>query len=175
MTELNEINLSILKEGLELIKEQINNPEKNRALNIRRARVSWMGGLKARAKTGNGSFMVDESVGPEPVETPTAVEYLLGTLGACIVIGFVYLATLRGIKIHNVEVALEGELDNIGVFLALSDSGHSGYKRIRLTFYIAADVDEEKLKELFEEALHRSPVVNTLRNIVELERTIKVV
>ncbi|HIQ30060.1 MAG TPA: OsmC family peroxiredoxin [Candidatus Caldiarchaeum subterraneum] len=175
MAELNGIELNILKEGLDAVKEQMRDPERNRRLNMRRARVSWVGGLKARVKTGNGVFTVDESLGPEPSETPTAVEYLLGTLGACIVIGFVYLATIRGIRIHNIETSLEGELDNIGTFLALSDSGHSGYKRISLTLYVDADAEEEKLKEIFRETLKRSPLVNTLRNIVELEGNIKVV
>jgi len=175
MAVLNGIDLDMLKQGLELVREQMQDKDKRRQMNIRRARVSWQGGLKARARAGNGVFIVDESIGDGQVETPTAVEYILGTLGACVVIGFVYLATIRNITIHNLEAALEGELDDIGVFLALSDEGHSGYKRIHLTLYVSTDADEETVKKLFEEAIRRSPVVNTLRNLVDVEGVVKVV
>ena len=174
MVEVNGVNVETLKEALKIVEEQSKDVEKRRLMNIRRARVSWIGGLKAKARSGNGSFIVDESVG-EPTETPTAVEYMLGTLGACIVIGFVYLATLRNITIHNLEVSLEGELDNINVFLALSDEGHSGYKSISLTLYVSADADEETLRKIFEEAIRRSPLVSTLNNAVEVKGVIRIV
>ena len=175
MTELNGVELELLEEGLKLVEKQAGEPERLKGLNTRRARASWPGGLRARVRAGNGAFVVDESIGPEPVETPTAVEYLLGTLGACVVIGFVYLATRRGVKLHNLEAALEGELDNSLVFLGLSDEGHPGYKRIKLTLYVSADAGDETLQKLFEETLRRSPVVNTLRNLVEVEGALRVV
>ncbi len=110
-----------------------------------------------------------------PYSSPISVEYVLSALGACYATGFVLNATKRGVRIRNLEIALEGEIDNILVFLGLSDQGHPGYRRVVAKAYVDADADEKTIKEIWEETVRTSPVGNTLTRNVEIVPEIKVV
>ncbi len=60
----------------------------------------------------------------------------------------VYHAAVRGLKLDEVESALEGDLDLRG-FLALSDGVRPGYQEIRVNFKVKTDLkDVEELKAL---------------------------
>ena len=60
----------------------------------------------------------------------------------------VYHAAVRGIKLDEVESALEGDLDLRG-FLAISDEVRPGYEEIRVHFKVKTDLkDVEELKAL---------------------------
>ncbi|MFP3190473.1 MAG: osmotically inducible protein OsmC, partial [Thermoproteota archaeon] len=77
-------------------------------------------------------------------------------------------ATKRGVNIKNLEIALEGEIDNILVFLGISNEGHPGYRKVIAKAYVEADCDEKTLKEIWEETVRTSPVGNTLARNVEI-------
>jgi hypothetical protein len=82
----------------------------------------------------------------------------------------VYHAAVRGIKLDEVESALEGDLDLRG-FLAISDQVRAGYQEIRVNFKVKTDLENlETLKEL----MRLSPVYDVVKNgpqvIVQLER-----
>ena len=72
----------------------------------------------------------------------------------------VYHAAVRGIKLDEVESALEGDLDLRG-FLAISDEVRPGYEEIRVNFKVKTDL--KNLEDL--KALTRlSPVYNVVSN-----------
>jgi len=82
----------------------------------------------------------------------------------------VYHAAVRGIKLDEVESALEGDLDLRG-FLAISDQVRPGYQEIRVNFKVKTDLENlETLKEL----MRLSPVYDVFKNgpqvIVQVER-----
>jgi hypothetical protein len=82
----------------------------------------------------------------------------------------VYHAAVRGIKLDEVESALEGDLDLRG-FLAISDQVRAGYQEIRVNFKVKTDLENlETLKEL----MRLSPVYDVVKNgpqvIVQVER-----
>jgi hypothetical protein len=82
----------------------------------------------------------------------------------------VYHAAVRGIKLDEVESALEGDLDLRG-FLAISDQVKPGYQEIRVNFKVKTDLENlETLKEL----MRLSPVYDVVKNgpqvIVQVER-----
>ena len=82
----------------------------------------------------------------------------------------VYHAAVRGIKLDEVESALEGDLDLRG-FLAISDQVRQGYQEIRVNFKVKTDLENlETLKEL----MRLSPVYDVVKNgpqvIVQVER-----
>jgi len=82
----------------------------------------------------------------------------------------VYHAAVRGIKLDEVESALEGDLDLRG-FLAISDEVRPGYEEIRVNFKVKTDL--KNLEDL--KALTRlSPVYNVVstgtRVQVQIER-----
>ena len=170
--ELNGLNLSELKGAIEAIKID---PEKARSHKWT-SRVLWQGGFKAKAFTKHHSFIVDEPAKfASKGEGPTAVEYVLGALGACLTAGFVLNATKKGIEIYNMEVALEGEIDNILTFLGLSEEGHPGYREISAKLYVSADADRETLEEIWEETLETSPVGNSLSRIVTIKPALSII
>ena len=59
----------------------------------------------------------------------------------------VYHAAAKGIRLQEVESKVEGEIDLHG-FLGLDENIRRGYKRIKITFRIKADVPDEQLEEL---------------------------
>jgi uncharacterized OsmC-like protein len=95
-----------------------------------------------------------EDLGPNPVE------HLLHALAACVTTSMVFHAAVRGIRIHELESELEGDIDMRG-FLGLSQDVRKGYRNIRINFRVKAD--EENLEKL--KALAKfSPVFDVVSN-----------
>ncbi len=173
---LNGIDLDRLGEALRTVEEQWRDPEKRPLLGRRRARALWRGGMRSTVRTGSGGrFEVDEGLEPRTGEpTPTSVEYLIGSLAGCVLLTFVYLATLRGIEVQDAEVSAEGELGNVCNFLGLSDEGTPGFTKVSITLYVRSGAEEERIRQVFEEAVRRSPVYRTLEGCVSLSTSLRV-
>jgi uncharacterized OsmC-like protein len=77
-------------------------------------------------------------------------------------VGFVLNATKRGIKIHDLEIALEGNFENILKWAGLSDAGNPGYSEIKAKIYVRADTDQKTLREIWRLAVEGSPVTQTV-------------
>jgi uncharacterized OsmC-like protein len=92
---------------------------------------------------------------------PNPVEYLLTGLAGCLTSSLVYHAAAKGIEVRGVESRLEGDIDLRG-FLGLSKDVPVGYKEIRVTFRIDADISEQEKLELIQMAQKYSPVFNTV-------------
>lgn len=170
--ELNGLDLSQLQEVLEAIHAE---PEKIKSHRWT-SRVGWLGGFKFKAFTKHHAFIVDEPANLGGAgEGPNSVEYVLGALGTCLATGFVLNATKRGIHLDNLEVALEGQIDNILTFLGLSEEGHSGYREVVARLYVSTDADEEMIGEIWEQTLRTSPVGNTLARSVVIKPELSVI
>ena len=168
--ELNGLDLEAVGEILEQVQKD---PSVADPLNSWSARFRWLGGFKGQALIRNHTFEVDEPSDLAGKDTaPNAVEYVLGSLGSCLTVGFVLNATKRGISISNLEIALDGTIDNILTFLGLSDKGHPGYKEISVKAYVDSDADEKTLQEIWQETLATSPVGNTVTRPVTLKAEI---
>jgi len=152
------------------------NPEAVAALNRWSARVRWQDGFTAQALIRNHTLTLGEPADLAGDDAaPNAVEYVLAALGACLIVGFVFNATRRGIRLKNLELALDGQIDNIGVFLGLDQTGHPGYREISVKAYVDADADEAVLQEVWAETVRTSPVGNTLARQVRLKPELAVV
>lgn len=82
----------------------------------------------------------------------------------------VYHAAVRGIKLDEVESALEGDLDMRG-FLAISDEVRPGYEEIRVNFKVKTDLKNlEDLKALTRLSPVYDVVSNGTRVKVQIER-----
>ena len=139
-------------------------------------RVRGVEGGKAKVFARNHSFEVGQPASFDVKdEAPSAVEYVLGALGACLVNGFRIHASRRGIQIENAELALNGRIDNILVFLGVEKAGHPGLSAIEATLYVQANADEETLQSLWDETLLRSPVMNTLTRNVHVSARLQVI
>lgn len=138
------------------------------------ARVRWTGEMQARAFIRNHSFAVGQPASFETQDpAPSAVEYLLAALGGCLVVGFQWRASQRGIDIRNLEISLKAQADNILVFLGIERKGHPGLRAVEGSLYVEAEADDEVLEALWEETLVRSPVTQSLIRQVPIHVPLK--
>lgn len=159
--ELNGLTVSKLEDFVNEIKtkpnaaSEVNGPW--------RTRVEWQGGLKAKAYMRNHTANFDEPQGLGATDTAaSAHEHVLSAAGACMMTGFVFQATRRGIKIHNCEIALEGTFGDIRNWAGLNDEGTPGYPEINAKLYVSAEADKATLEQLWNEAWKRSVVTQTI-------------
>lgn len=140
-----------------------------------KASTTWKGGFKVQTCSREFSLLADE---PEMLcGTNTAanpVEMVLQAYGACLTIGYAMNAAVRGIKLEDIRIDLEGEIDLPG-FLGLEppEDLHMdklpGYKTIRARVHIKGDADNEVLQKLHEHVISTSPVGVTLARPVKIE------
>jgi uncharacterized OsmC-like protein/TusA-related sulfurtransferase len=127
------------------------------------ARVRWTGEMRSQAFVRNHSFAVGQPASFDTQDpAPSAVEYLLAALGGCLVAGFQWRASRRGIEIQNLEVSLKAQADNILVFLGIEESGQPGLREIEGSLYVDADAEDDVLQALWEETQLRCPVTQSL-------------
>ncbi len=171
--QLNGLDLDAMQT---LVQTVTKDPTAADPLNDWSARVRWETGFRSKVLVRNHTFVVDEPatlVGED--KAPNAAEYVLAAYGACLTTGMALNATKNGIKLRNIEVIVEGHLDNILTFFGMSDRGHPGFKEIAVKAYIDADTDDATLKKVWRDTLASSPVGNTLvRNVVVRDEMVRV-
>jgi len=97
------------------------------------------------------------------------VEHLLRALAGCMMTTVVYYAALRGIRVEELEMDLEGDLDLRG-FLGISKDVRNGYQAIRVNFRVKTD--EQNLDRL--KALSKlSPVYDVITNGTKVAITVE--
>jgi uncharacterized OsmC-like protein len=95
---------------------------------------------------------------------PTPVEYLLHGIAACLTAGVANVAAARGVNLTEVTSTVEGDINLLGI-LGLSDgSVRNGYERIKVSFHIDGDADQDTLRGLVEQSRRRSAVYDVLAN-----------
>jgi len=176
-TSLNGVNVDQLVQTISAIKDQ---PEiakfKFRATNqwvdggYSRTSIQSFYGAGQEDNTREKPFVLE---GDEPPvllgenRGPNAVEAVLHALASCISVGFIYNAAAQDIAVEKLEMKLEGDID-LHAFLGLSDNVRPGYENIRLTYKVKADAPDEKLTELCEYVQKTSPVLDIIRNPVNV-------
>jgi len=96
---------------------------------------------------------------------PNPQELLMSALNACMMVGYVAGASLRGVHLESVEIRTKGKLDLRG-FLGLSDDVIPGYEAIDYEVRIKGDGTAEDY-----EAIHQT-VMKTSPNYFNLNRPI---
>ena len=169
---------------LEQLQETIDHIEEEPALAQFRFRATneWEDGAHSRTRIQSfyGAGQEDESrtepfviEGDEPPvllgsdTAPNAVEAVLHALASCLAVGFAYNAAAKGIEVNRLEMDVEGEVDLHG-FLGLSDSVRPGYQNIQVTYRVDCDAGREKVEELCDYVQRTSPVMDILRNPVDV-------
>jgi hypothetical protein len=97
-----------------------------------------------------------------------AIEYALGAVGGEVVNGLRVFAARARVVVDAVEAVVSGELEHGLAYLeVVGEQGPPSLARIRIKVY-AASPDETATRTLFERMLCRLPLVNTLRNTVDM-------
>jgi uncharacterized OsmC-like protein len=134
--------------------------------------ITWQDGF--RNQIGIRGFTASYADEPEALggtnTAPNPVEQLLGALGSCLAIGYTANASVRGIKIEELRIELEGHID-LPVLLGLRE-GHAGYPDIDVRVYLKADAPQETVEELHQQVLRTSPVGQTIEKAIPLLTTL---
>ena len=106
----------------------------------------------------------------------TALEQVLGALGADLACGLQRLAALRRIRIDQVEAVARAELENPLVHLGVvGEEGSPAIARVSITVYVGTSEEEQTIAELFREVRERSPLMRTFEKAVGLDIELRVV
>jgi uncharacterized OsmC-like protein len=171
-TQENEKTLNGLHpEKLEAVIESLKDPGNVKEFSGPwRTRVVWDGGFKAKSHMRTHTVSFDEPAGLDTQDTAaSAHELLLSAVGACMMVGFVLNATREGVRIQNLEIALEGHFENILKWAGLDDDGNPGYGGIKAKLYVRADAPEETLRSIWEKAVTGSPVTQSIARATAVE------
>ena len=133
-----------------------------------RVKSQWQGQTRSRTKVESYSiggqrvartFAIDID---EPFEllgentAPNPQEMLMSALNACVTVGYVAGAALRGITLTRLEIETRGELDLRG-FLGIDASVRPGYETIHYVVRIAGNGTPAQFREIHETVMKTSP------------------
>ena len=133
-----------------------------------RVKSNWKGQTRSEATVESytlGGEKIDRKfkmMVDEPFEllgentAPNPQEYLMTALNACVMVGYVAGAAIRGIRLESLELVTEGALDLRG-FLGIDPTVKPGYDRIRYTVRIKGNGTAEQFREIHETVLKTSP------------------
>ena len=127
-----------------------------------KSRIVWQDGFRAKAYMRNHMVEMDEPGDLTATDlAASAHEQLLSAVGSCMTVGFVLNATKMGIKIHDLEIAIDGYFDNIRKWAGVAE-GNPGYGGITAKVFVRADADEATLREIWKLAVDGSPVTQSV-------------
>ena len=133
-----------------------------------RVRTDWKGQTKSESTVDSYTLageVVPRSftiVADEPHEllgtnaAPNPQELLMSAVNACMVVGYVAQASVRGITLDTCRIETEGELDLRG-FLGIDESVPPGYRRISYTVFLEGDGTREQYEEIHQAVMATSP------------------
>jgi uncharacterized OsmC-like protein len=162
-TQLNDVNIGAVGLLVEAIEA-----EPAHADTTWKASVEWDGGFHTTTTIRDfAPFATDEPEGLGGTDTaPNPVEQLIGALGSCLAIGYAANATVAGVRLDDLRIDIEGEL-NLESFLGIGP-GHAGYETLRATVHIESDADETTLRDLHDTVVATSPVGHSLSRAIPL-------
>src|SRR5688572_15798815 len=136
-----------------------------------RLRVSAADRGQATVYTRQHQFRVGAPVHfDRTYEAVSALEYVLGAIGADLVNGLQTLGRRRRVVIEQLEAVVEGELNNPLTYLGVvGESGHPGLQKVRVRVYVASPEEEAAVQRLWQEMLATSPLVRTFQAAIQLE------
>lgn len=170
MSVVNGLDASKLMSVVETVKQ---NWEAGRT--VWKASTKWDGAFKVSSSSREFASKFDEPellCGTNTAANP--VEMVLQAYGACLTIGYVMNAAVRGIKIDELQIELDGEIDLPG-FLGLEAPENlkmdklPGFKTVTANVKIKSDADRKTIQDLFNHVVSTSPVGITLSRPVAVK------
>jgi uncharacterized OsmC-like protein len=149
-----------------------------------RVSTEWTGQTRSRSSvesyTIGGSevprrFTIDAD---EPVEllgsnsAPNPQELLMSALNACMMVGYVAQAAVRGIRLDACRIETSGELDLRG-FLGLADDVPPGYRQLNYVAHISGDGTAEQFAEIHQAVMQTSPNYFNMARPIRMNGTLK--
>lgn len=129
-----------------------------------RVRGIGEGSVASRIFVGKHEFLVDEPAslaGDDVAASP--VEVALGALVSCQIVVYRLYAEALGIRVDDVEIAAEGDLDARRLF-GIEETVRPGFGAVRLAVTITGPESEERYQELRAAVDAHCPVLDLFQN-----------
>ena len=179
-SRVNGLDLNALGEVVEAI-------EKDASQAIAGFEVTTRWGGQTRSETmvegftlgGERIARTHKIVADEPCEllggdgAPNPQELLMAAFNACITVGYVAGASVKGITLESLEIRTRGELDLRG-FLGLSDAVPPGYESIQYDVRIKGNGSPEDFEEIHQAVMKTSPNYFNISRPIRLNGTLSV-
>jgi uncharacterized OsmC-like protein len=98
---------------------------------------------------------------------PNPQELLMSAVNACMMVGYVAQAAVRGIRLDSATIETDGELDLRG-FLGLDDQVPPGYRKINYTVTLKGDGTREQYEEIHRAVQATSPNYFNMARPIEM-------
>ena len=127
-------------------------------------------GYEIGGKHVDRHFTIDAD---EPVEllgtnqAPNPQELLMSAINACMTVGYVAQAAVRGITLDSCTIETEGELDLRG-FLGLDANVPAGYRRIDYKVTLQGDGTRQQYEDIHRAVMATSPNYFNLARPIEM-------
>jgi uncharacterized OsmC-like protein len=110
---------------------------------------------RMRIETADSEFVIGKDGSP--------LEYLLGSLAACInVIGYL-VADDMDVAIDDLEITVEGDIDD-GKYKGVKTEPRAGFQDLRVTVEVESGADQATLEEWLANVAERCPVNENLQH-----------
>lgn len=122
------------------------------------------GSVATSIRAGKHVFLVDEPAalaGDDVAASP--VEYALGALISCQVVVYRLYAQALGIRVDEIDIAAEGDLDARKLF-GIDETVRAGFSDIRLVITLTGPETDERYQELREAVDAHCPVLDLFAN-----------
>lgn len=100
-------------------------------------------------------------------EAPNPQELLMTAVNACMTVGYVAQAAVRGVNLTTCRIETNGELDLRG-FLGLDDTVPPGYRRIDYTVTLDGDGSRDQYEEIHQAVMATSPNYFNMARPIEM-------
>lgn len=173
--KVNGIDVAALRDTIEAVKED---PDKGHVSFYVTTR--WTGQTSSESRTTKLSLdgEVHERDFSVLIDEPTALlgqdkgpnpqEVLMSALNACMLVGYVAGAAIRGITLTKLEIETEGALDLRG-FLGIDPTVKPGYDTIHYTVRLAGDGTQDQYDAIHQTVMRTSPNRFNLAMPINLE------
>ena len=144
-----------------------------------RVRTDWKGQTKSKSTVDSYTLageVVPRSftiVADEPHEllgtnaAPNPQELLMSAVNACMVVGYVAQASVRGVRLDSCRIETEGELDLRG-FLGIDESVPPGYRRICYTVFLEGDGSRDQYEDIHQAVMATAPNYFTMAQPIQM-------
>jgi uncharacterized OsmC-like protein len=112
--------------------------------------------------------LLGQNTAPNPQET------LMAALNACVMVGYVAGAAVKGITLDQLEIETSGELDLRG-FLGLDETVKPGYESIQYVVRIKGNGTPEQFREIHENVMKTSPNYFNIASPIRLDARLEIV
>jgi uncharacterized OsmC-like protein len=148
-----------------------------------RVKTEWLGqtrsestveGYRIGGKEVARSFRIAADEPHELLGTnsaPNPQELLMAAVNACMMVGYVAQAAIRGLALECCTIETEGELDLRG-FLGIDDKVAPGYRRIHYRVAMHGDGTREQYEEIHRAVMATSPNYFNMAKPIEMVGTL---